>query len=71
MKNDNSNDNLDVMLSFVLWAAFAVGLATATTGCSFGFEIGYHGRTGLDNRTQTQLIANQESGAARSAKDRY
>lgn len=30
------------------------------TGCSFKVEVGYHGQSGRDDRTQTQLLATQK-----------
>lgn len=38
------------------------------TGCSFSVDVGYHGRTGIDNRTQTTLapvVARSEEGNER------
>lgn len=34
--------------------------AVIFSGCSFGVEWQYHGRSGIDNRTQTQLVQDQE-----------
>jgi hypothetical protein len=33
----------------------------ALSGCSFGIEWQYHGQTGIDNRTQTQLVKDSEA----------
>jgi len=34
-----------------------VAIAVAiSVGCSFQVEVGYHGQTGRDDRTQTQLV---------------
>jgi hypothetical protein len=36
-----------------------------SVGCSFQVEVGYHGQTGRDDRTQTQLVK------AKAAKSDY
>ncbi|MBX9584733.1 MAG: hypothetical protein K2X87_30890 [Gemmataceae bacterium] len=52
----------------VFWALLAA-VAFAVTGCSFQVEVGYHGQTGRDDRTQTQLVRGADRGAVRAAKD--
>lgn len=54
---------LGLILSFVFW----VGLAALLSGCSIKAEFGYHGRTGRDDRVQTELVGSER----RIAKDRY
>lgn len=38
--------------------AIALGaiIIAILTGCSFKVEVGYHGQSGRDDRTQTQLV---------------
>lgn len=39
--------------------AYGVALSLTAwllTGCSFSVDIGYHGKTGVDNRTQSALV---------------
>ena len=54
----------------------AVSLAAwLLTGCSFRVDVGYHGRTGVDNRTQSALVpasSGAEAGNERTiASKRY
>lgn len=45
-----------------------MGILMATTsGCSFGVEFGYHGHTGRDDRTQTQLVRDGDDAQVRRA----
>ena len=43
-------------LAMALIVAVMVYNLLCTTGCSFKIETGYHGLTGRDDRTQTQLV---------------
>lgn len=36
-------------------------LAVGLSACSFKIETGYHGLTGRDDRTQTQLITDRDA----------
>lgn len=36
-------------------------LAVSLSACSFRIEMGYHGQSGRDDRTQTQLIAERDA----------
>ena len=38
-----------------------ITLIVSLTSCSFKIETGYHGLTGRDDRTQTQLIVERDS----------
>lgn len=63
--NQKGNAELGILavLAAIVWSL-------ALTGCSVKFEVGYHGQSGRDDRTQTELI--QEYKRAQGAtKDRY
>jgi len=44
-----------------LIATIALIVIVSLTSCSFKIETGYHGLTGRDDRTQTQLIVERDS----------
>ena len=48
----HSGDVLGFAVSIAALAAIMFGVS----GCSFQVEMGYHGQTGRDDRTQTQLV---------------
>lgn len=54
---------------WIVFGLFLGLIAFATTGCSFQVEVGYHGQTGRDDRTQTQLVRGSDRGAVRPVKD--
>ena len=45
---------LGLIISASMW--LCVLSVIFLSGCSFQVEVGYHGQTGRDNRTQTQLV---------------
>jgi len=49
-----------LMLGLGLWVVLWM------SACSFAVEVGYHGTTGRDNRTQTQLVRQ-----VKAEKERY
>jgi hypothetical protein len=45
----------------VFWCVTASALmAVAFSGCSVEWKVGYHGKTGIDDRTQTQLVGTEQ-----------
>jgi hypothetical protein len=44
------------MLGFAISMAALAAIMFGASGCSFQVEMGYHGQTGRDDRTQTQLM---------------
>jgi hypothetical protein len=53
----NMKEKMD--LQVIGWVLVVCGLLTAAMalgGCSIKAELGYHGLTGRDDRTQTQLV---------------
>lgn len=61
-------ENMEVVNSIVvlLMGVFVI-LMLGLTGCSFKVEMGYHGQSGRDDRTQTQLV----NGKRVVTKDNY
>lgn len=59
-----------ILSSMVIWSGLFVVLFLFT-GCSFGVQIGYHGQTGLDNRTQTQLVRDGDIEQVKGKQGRY
>lgn len=47
--------------TFCVLASALVAVMCSLSGCSFGVEMQYHGQTGIDNRTQTQLVQDSET----------
>ena len=62
VKNDKEHDMYQyhyVRLA-IIWAASVLILINAA-GCSFKVETGWHGQTGRDDRTQSQLVQEYNS----------
>lgn len=50
-------ENMEVVNGIVvLFMGVCIILMLGLTGCSFKVEMGYHGQSGRDDRTQTQLV---------------
>jgi hypothetical protein len=52
-------DSKTIAFDCMAWAVFASAVLAAAlglTGCSFHVGFDYNGKTGIDNRTQTQLV---------------
>lgn len=47
---------MEKTLTALVSAALAVGLAIGLSSCAFHVGFDYNGKTGIDNRTQTQLL---------------
>lgn len=56
-----------IIKSFIAVAAMAI--LALLTACSVKFEVGYHGQSGRDDRTQTELI--QEYKRQQAENKRY
>lgn len=50
-------NRVGLMASVVCWAVIAMVL----TSCSFKLEVGYHGQSGRDDRTQTELVQKRKA----------
>jgi len=53
----NAELGILILLASVVWML-------ALTGCSMKVEFGYHGQSGRDDRTQTELVQEYKRGAA-------
>ena len=60
MRQDVSNNTIPLRIAVKgLKFALIIGGMLALTGCSFSFEIGYHGRTGRDDlRVSPEVMSN-------------
>lgn len=54
----------------VLFVLAIITWVIALSGCSVKFELGYHGQSGRDDRTQTELIQEYKR-AQNQVKERY
>jgi len=50
-----------LIATIALIVPIALIVIVSLTSCSFKIETGYHGLTGRDDRTQTQLIVERDS----------
>ncbi len=64
----------DCCIGLAFWTSLVAGvlLSLTATGCSFKVETGWHGRTGRDDRVQTQLVNTEgRGGAIHDAREKY
>jgi hypothetical protein len=71
MKRYEDNSARGSTLSYGLFLAVLGGVMALVSGCSFQVEVGYHGQTGRDDRTQTQLVRDGDDVQARRAGQKY
>jgi len=48
------------MLGPIFAAIASIAVAVCLTGCSLEVRAGYYGKTGVDNREQTQLVGTEQ-----------
>lgn len=60
-------------VGMAVWMSLVAGavIAMTTSACSFQVEVGYHGQTGRDDRTQTQLVRGGGEGRGAVSGDKY
>lgn len=64
MKNKLTKKNAILILDTVVMLALMFNVIVYICACSFKVEMGYHGQSGRDDRTQTELVQEYKRGAA-------
>ena len=68
MKNETPSVQGDCV-AYALFVCATVGVLISLSACSFHVGTEWHGRTGIDNRTQTELVEAPPEGSRRESRN--